>query len=105
MKHTQVYHTEAWLSSLSPGVLEQLTQPHFDGMVMSNPDMSEYGWVRLGKARIEVELDLDGLPQQAIRALRIKKEELMARAQRELTRIEDEIQKLQSLPLLADPLK
>ena len=103
MKHTQVYHTEAWLSSLTPGVLERLTQPHFDGMVMSNPDMSEFGWVRLGKARIEVELDLDGLPQQAIKALRLKKEELMAKAQMELNRIEEEIQKLQSLPLLVDP--
>lgn len=105
MKHTQVYHTEAWLTSLSPVVLEQLTQPHFDGIVLSGLDMSDQGWVRLGKARIEVELDLDDLPQQAIKDLRIKKEELMARAQRELTRIEDEIQKLQSLPLLADPVE
>jgi hypothetical protein len=105
MKLTQVYHTEAWLMSLSPGVLEQLTQPHFDGMVLSNLDMSDHGWVRLGKARIEVELDMDDLPQQAVKALRLKKEELMARAQLELTRIEDEIQKLQSRPLLADPLK
>lgn len=105
MKHTQVYRTEAWLLSLSPGVLEQLTQPNFDGMVLSNLDMSDQGWVRLGKARIEVELDMDDLPQQAVKALRLKKEELMARAQRELTRIEDEIQKLQSLPLLADSIK
>lgn len=105
MKHTQVYHTEAWLSSLSPGVLERITQPHFDGMTMCNSDMSEYGWVRLGKARIEVELDLDGLPQQAIKALRIKKEELMAKAQMELNRIEEEIQKLQSLPLIVDPVE
>ena len=105
MKRTQVYHTEAWLMSLSQGVLEQLTQPHFDGMVLSNIDMSDHGWVRLGKARIEVELDMDDLPQQAVKALRLKKEELMARAQLELTRIEDEIQKLQSLPLLTDPIK
>lgn len=105
MKRTQVYHTEAWLMFLSPGVLEQLTQPHFDGMSLSNLDMSDHGWVRLGKARIEVELDMDDLPQQAVKALRLKKEELMARAQLELTRIEDEIQKLQSLPLLADPVK
>lgn len=105
MKHTQVYHTEAWLMSLSPGVLEQLTQPNFDGMVLSNLDMSDQGWVRLGKARIEVELDLDGLPQQAIKALRIKKEELMAKAQMELNRIEEEIQKLQSLPLLVNPVE
>lgn len=103
MKRTQVYHTEAWLSSVSPGILEQLTQPNFDGMVMSNPDMSEYGWVRLGKARIEVELNIDQLPQQAINALRIKKGELMAKAQMELNRIEEQIQKLQSLPLLVDP--
>lgn len=105
MKRTQVYHTEAWLMSLSPWVLEQLTQPHFDGVALSNFDMSNQGWVRLGMARIEVELDMDDLPQQAVKALRLKKEELMARAQRELTRIEDEIQKLQSLPLLTDPIK
>jgi hypothetical protein len=105
MKHTQVYRTEAWLTSLSPVVLEQLTQPHFDGMTMSNSDMSEYGWVRLGKARIEVELDIDQLPQQAIKALRIKKEELMAKAQMELNRIEEQIQKLQSLPLIVDPVE
>ena len=105
MKHTQVYHTEAWLMSLSPGVLEQLTQPHFDGMVLSSVDMSDHGWVRLGKARIEVELDRDDLPQQAIKALRLKKEELMARAQQELNRIEEQIQKLQSLPLLVDPVE
>lgn len=105
MKHTQVYHTEAWLTSLSPGVLEQLTQPHFDGMVMSNTDMSEFGWVRLGKARIEVELDMDDLPQQVVKALRLKKEELMAKAQMELNRIEEEIQKLQSLPLLVNPVE
>ena len=105
MKHTQVYHTEAWLTSLSPGVLEQLTQPHFDGMVMSNADMSELGWVRLGKVRIEVELDMDDLPQQAVKALRLKKEELMAKAQMELNRIEEEIQKLQSLPLLVNPVE
>ncbi len=103
MKHTQVYHTEAWLMSLSPGVLEQLTQPHFDGMVLSGLDMSDQGWVRLGKARIEVELDLDDLPQQAIKALQIRKEELMAKAQKELNRIEGEIRKLQSPPLLVDP--
>lgn len=105
MKHTQVYHTEAWLTSLSPGVLEQLTQPHFDGMVLSGLDMSDQGWVRLGKARIEVELDPDALPQQAIKALRIKKEELMAKAQMELNRIEEQIQKLQSLPLIVDPVE
>lgn len=105
MKHTQVYHTEAWLTSLSPGVLEQLTQPHFDGTVMSNFDMSGQGWVRLGKARIEVELDMDDLPQQAVKALRLKKEELMAKAQMELNRIEEEIQKLQSLPLLVNPVE
>lgn len=105
MKRTQVYHTEAWLMSLSPGVLERLTQPHFDQMVLSNSDMSGQGWVRLGKARVEVELDMDDLPQQAVKALRLKKEELMARVQLELTRIEDEIQKLQSLPLLTDPIK
>jgi len=105
MKHPQVYHTEAWLTSLSPAVLEQLTQPHFDGMMMSNSDLSEYGWVRLGKARIEVELDIDQLPQQAIKALRIKKEELMAKAQMELNRIEEQIQKLQSLPLIVDPVE
>lgn len=105
MKRTQVYHTEAWLSSLSPGVLEQLTQPDFDGMVLSNLDMSDQGWVRLGKARIEVELDMDDLPQQAVKALRLRKEELMTKAQLELNRIEGEIQKLQSLPLLADPVK
>jgi len=105
MKRTQVYHTEAWLMSLSPVVLEQLTQPHFDGIVLSRIDMSGHGWVRLGKARIEVELDMDDLPQQAIKALRLKKEELMAKAQMELNRIEEEIQKLQSLPLLADPIK
>lgn len=105
MKHTQVYHTEAWLTSLSQGVLEQLTQPHFDGMVMSNTGMSEFGWVRLGKARIEVELDMDDLPQQAVKALRLKKEELMAKAQMELNRIEEEIQKLQSLPLLVNPVE
>lgn len=105
MKRTQVYHTEAWLMSLSPGVLEQLTQPHFDGVVLSNLDMTDQGWVRLGKARIEVEMDVDRLPEQAIKALQIKKEELMARAQLELTRIEDEIRKLQSLPLLMNPLE
>ena len=105
MKRTQVYHTEAWLMSLSPAVLEQLTQPHFDGLVMSNLDMTEHGWVRLGKARIEVELDMDDLPQQAVKALRLKREELMAKAQLELNRIEDEIRKLQSLPLLMDPLE
>ena len=105
MKRTQVYHTEAWLTHLSLGVLDQLTQPHFDRMALSNLDMSDQGWVRLGKARIEVELDMDDLPQQAVKALRLKKEALMARAQLELTRIEDEIQKLQSLPLLADPVK
>lgn len=105
MNHIQVYHTEAWLMSLSPGVLEQLTQPHFDGMVLSGLDMSDHGWIRLGKARIEVELDLDDLPQQAIKALRIKKEELMAKAQMELNRIEEQIQKLQSLPLIVDPVE
>lgn len=102
MKHTQVYHTEAWLPSLSPGVLEQLTQPHFDGMALSGLDMSDQGWIRLGKARIEVELDLDDLPQQAIEVFRLKKEELMARTQQELNRIEGEIRKLQSLPLLVN---
>lgn len=105
MKRTQVYHTEAWLTSLSPAVLEQLTQPHFDGMELSGFDMSNHGWVRLGKARIEVELDMDDLPQQAVKALRLKREELMAKAQLELNRIEDEIRKLQSLPLLMDPLE
>lgn len=102
MKHTQVYHTGAWLLSLSPGVLEQLTQPHFDGMALSGLDMSDQGWIRLGKARIEVELDLDDLPQQAIEVFRLKKEELMARTQQELNRIEGEIRKLQSLPLLVN---
>ena len=105
MKRTQVYHTEAWLMSLSPAVLEQLTQPHFDGLVMSNLDMTEHGWVRLGEAQIEVEMDTERLPEQAIKALRIKREELMAKAQWELNRIEDEIRKLQSLPLLMDPLE
>jgi len=102
MKRTQVYHTEAWLTSLSPGVLEQLNQPHFDGVVLSGLDMTEHGWVRLGKARIEVELDIDQLPQQAIKVLQIQKEELMAKAQKELNRIEGEIRKLQSLPLIVD---
>ncbi len=105
MKRIQVYHTEAWLLSLDPVVLEQLTKPHFDGLVMSNLDMTEQGWVRLGKARIEVEMDTEQLPEQAIKALRIKREELMAKAQLELNRIEDEIRKLQSLPLLVDPLE
>ena len=105
MKRTQVYYTEAWLMFLSPAVMEQLNQPHFDGLVMSNLDMAEQGWVRLGKARIEVEMDVDRLPEQAIKALQIKKEELMAKAQLELNRIEDEIRKLQSLPLLMDPLE
>ena len=105
MKRTQVYHTEAWLMSLDLVVLEQLTKPHFDGFVVSNLNMTEHGWVRLGKARIEVEMDTDRLPEQAIKALQIKKEELMAKAQLELNRIEDEIRKLQSLPLLMDPLE
>jgi len=105
MKRTQVYHTEAWLMSLSPAVMEHLSQPNFDGLVMSNLDMTETGWIRLGKARIEVEMDIDRLPEQAIKALRLRKEELMAKAQWELNRIEDEIRKLQSLPLLADPLE
>ena len=105
MKRTQVYHTQAWLMSLSPGVLEQLTDPHFDGMVVSNFDMSESGWVRLGEARIEVEMDTDQLPELAIKALQIKREELMAKVQLELNRIEDEIRKLQSLPILTDPLE
>lgn len=105
MKRTQVYHTEAWIMSLSPGVLEQLNQPHFDGLVVSSLDMTEQGWIRLGKARVEVEMDVDRLPEQAIKALQIRREELMAKAQRELNRIEDEIRKLQSLPLLADPLE
>lgn len=105
MKRTQVYHTQAWLMSLSPGVLEQLTDPHFDGVVLSNFDMSGTGWVRLGEARIEIEMDIDQLPEQAIKALRVKKEELMAKVQLELNRIEDEIRKLQSLPLLGDPVE
>lgn len=105
MNHIQVYHTEAWLMSLSPGVLEQLTQPHFDGMVLSSLDMSDHGWIRLGKARIEVELDPDDLPQQAIKALQTKREELMAKAQKELNLIEGEIRKLQSLPLIVDSVE
>ena len=99
----QVYLTKAWITEPSPSTLEQITDPGFDRLFMSRLDMSGHGWICLGEAKIEVELDTDDLPQQAIRALQIKREELMARTQRELNLIEGEIRKLQSLPLLVDP--
>lgn len=101
----QVYLTKAWITDPNPSTLEQITDPEFDKLFMSRLDMSVHGWICLGEARVEVELDLDGLPQQAIKALQTKREELMAKAQLELNRIEDEIRKLQSLPLLMDPLE
>ena len=101
----QVYLTKAWITDPSPSTLEQITDPGFNSLFLSQLDMSGHGWICLGEAKIEVELDTNGLPQQAIRALQIKREELMAKAQKELNLIEDEIRKLQSLPLIVDPVE
>lgn len=88
---------KAWLpdwSHIGPAELAELkdaTELHF-----SNCDMTSSGWTYIGTATISVEVitDTETLVANKVEALRGEVQKIRAEAQVQVTRLEDQIQKL-----------
>jgi len=97
----QVYEVDVWITNTGDLRPEMLTENDFSGWVPSSRrvDFSDMGWTKLGPARVELELDLNGLNQRQVEALQAEKRNVMAEAEVKLNRIEEKIQRLLCLPL------
>lgn len=101
------YTGNLWLTNASEARPEDLNNPEFDGFsfVRKGVDLTGNGWVLLGETTITANIDEGALTQQQVDALQAEKQWIMAAAQARITEIEGQIQKLQSLPLLVNPVE
>lgn len=91
--------TTAWLSDSSSFGLQDMVAGDPDsvvnGLVYVSHDMSGHGWVKVGTAEITVTIEsADTIIANKIVALGNEKASILARAQKQATEIEGQIQQL-----------
>lgn len=91
----------AWISSVSLEYMRDMPQNATelaDFLSYKTGDMEECGWVRMGTATINLDLDCVDIQSAQIAALNQKIKNIDAEAERNKAIIRDKISKLQALP-------
>lgn len=102
MKITQ--EVAAWLTGTTPYDLGKLTRSDFQPSdlyyLQTDRDFSGEGWVKVGKATIQLELD-EGLDitKFAVAGLRRAQDEIRAQAAAKITEIQAQINSLLAIPM------